>query len=161
MKRIGFGIALLLTLVAMPTFAQANPVWTAVASTGVIDEAALGFFAFGTTNLGYKNNALQPIVARYNVVNIAGFVNPAWTTLELGYLDTSANTQVAASLWEVNPCTGTRVLKCTVVSVDNNASTCATCQFAGIDFVNFLYYVELTIARNANVNVQANTLRIW
>lgn len=161
MKRIGFGIALLLALVTVPAFAQVNPVWTAVASTGVIDEAALGIFAFGTTNLGYKNNSLLPIVARYNVVNIAGAVNPAWTMLELGSLDTSANTQVSASLWEVNPCTGTRVLKCTVVSVNDDVATCATCQFAGIDFVNFLYYVEVTLSRNMNVPVQATTLRIW
>ena len=42
MKKLALGCALLLALVAVPTWAQVNPVWTAVASTGTIDEAALG-----------------------------------------------------------------------------------------------------------------------
>jgi hypothetical protein len=164
MKRVTLGLVLLLAVLATtaPSFAQVNPVWTAVASTGAIDEGSLGNFLFGTTNLGYRNNVLTPIIARYNVVNIAGFVNPAWTTLELGAVDATANGQVSATLWEVNPCTGTRVAKCTTTSVDNDqAGVCTTCQFAGIDFVNFLYYVEVTLSRNMAVNVQATTLRIW
>lgn len=160
----------LLSLLSLPAFAQApnNPlVWTAVASTGTIDESALGIFSFGTTNLGYLGTSpsMAPIVARYNVTNLAGGgMNPPWNTLELGYLDTNTGGQVTATLFRVNPCTGSRVALCTVTSVDNpTGPTCRSCSFtAGVNFQAFLYYVEVTITRlTPSASPQANTLRIF
>lgn len=169
MKRT-FVVAALLSLLGLPALAQ-NPtsplVWTAVASTGTMDESALAIFQFGTTNLGHlaTSTSLNPIVARYNVTNLAGGgANPAWNTLELGYLDLNNGGSVVATLYRVSPCNGNRVVLCTVTSVDNSTGpTCKTCTFgAGIDFQNFLYYVEVTINRiSPGVFPQANTLRIF
>jgi len=153
----------------LPVLAQVvNPVWTAVASTGTIDEANYTpvNFAFGTTNLGFLGGNFGAIVARYNVTNINGAMNPPWNFLELGAIDTSnmAGNQVVASLYQVNPCTGAQVLLCSTTSVLTGAAgVCTTCQFAGpIDFIQFLYYVEVKVSRTAaGINEQALTLRIY
>lgn len=164
-----FIATVLLSLLSLPALAQAptSPlVWTAVASTGTIDESALSIFSFGTTNLGYLGGSasVAPIVARYNVTNLAGGgLNPLWNTLELGYLDTTAAGQVTATLFRVNPCNGTRIALCTVTSVDVATAACRTCLFtAGVNFQAFLYYVEVTLTRSTpGVSPQANTLRIF
>jgi hypothetical protein len=164
------GALVLFSLLSLPAFAQAPAtplVWTAVASTGTIDESALDFFSFGTTNLGYLGGSPStlPIVARYNVTNLAGGgANPLWNTLELGYLDPNSGGQVTATLYRVNPCTGSRIPLCTVTSVDNSTgSTCRSCSFtAGVNFQAFLYYVEVTLTRlTPSASPQANTLRIF
>lgn len=161
----------------LPLLAQVapNPVWTAVASTGTVDEAnytpvnfAFGGGPPGLPSLGFLGGAVQPpVVARYNVTNLAGFGNPPWTTLELGAIDTSpaAGNNVTARLIQVKPCSGLQVVLCTVVSLDNPAGNgvCKTCNFtASIDFTQFLYYVEVTVSRTSNANnEQALTLRIF
>ena len=155
-----------IALAGLPLAAQTGT-WTAVASTGVVDESAAGIYAFGSTNLGYNSaGSVAPIVARYNVTNTFGggvSDNPAWTVLELGYFDNSVNSLVSATLFRVNPCTGAQAAICTVTSVDNAAATCNTCVFAAgsINFAASLYYVEVKISRNAvAVSPQALTLRI-
>ena len=67
---------------------QAKP-WTAVGSTGVVDEASLNVFAFGTADIAFKAGAAGTVVvARYNVTNTfdnnANPNRPGWTTLEMG-----------------------------------------------------------------------------
>lgn len=163
------GALILLALLGVPAFAQAptSPlVWTAVASTGTVDESAENFYAFGTTNLGYLGGSpsTDPLIARYNVTNLAGGgVNPLWNTLELGYLDTNAGGQVSATLYRVNPCTGSRVQLCTVTSTDSSTPACRSCTFgAGMNLQAFLYYVEVTLTRlTPGASPQANTLRIF
>jgi hypothetical protein len=153
-------------LAGLPLAAQTG-MWTAVASTGVVDESATGIYAFGSTNLGYNGaGSLATIVARYNVTNTLGggvSDNPGWTLLELGYFDNSPMSSVSATLFRVNPCTGAQALVCTVTSFDNAAATCNFCQFPPTTF-NFaanLYYVEVKIGRSVNtVFPQALTLRI-
>jgi hypothetical protein len=143
--------------------------WTAVASTGTVDESAENFYAFAPnpTTLGYLGGSMSilPVVARYNVTNTSnasGEIAP-WNTLELGYFDNANGSVVTAQLFEVDPCTGLRTLICQAQSVNAAASTCVTCTFnAPIDFGNFLYYVEVTITRNnSNLLPTANTLRIF
>ena len=163
-----FTVLALLAL-PLPLLAQVNPVWTAVASTGTIDEANFTpavNFVFGSTNLGFLGNNTGTIVARYNVTNIAGPVNPAWNHLELGAIDTSgaAGNQVTATLYQVNPCTGVQVALCVATSITTGAAgVCTDCNFINvINFTQFLYYVEVRISRNvANANEQALTLRIY
>jgi hypothetical protein len=153
-------------LAGLPLAAQTGT-WTAVASTGVVDESATGIYAFGTTNLGYNGaGSLNPIVARYNVTNtLGGGVSdtPPWTILELGFFDNNAGSSVAATLFRVNPCTGVQTAICTASSFDNAASACTFCQFPAntFNFATNLYYVEVKIGRNAvALNPQAFTLRI-
>jgi hypothetical protein len=155
-----------MVLAGLPLAAQTGT-WTAVASTGVVDESAAGIYAFGSTNLGYNAaGSVAPIIARYNVTNTFGggvSDTPPWTRLELGYFDSSAMSSVRADLFRVNPCTGTQVLICSVTSVDATAPTCLQCGItAGFNFANFLYYVQVTVSRTSNaVSPQAFTLRIF
>jgi hypothetical protein len=153
-------------LAGLPAAAQTGT-WTAVASTGVVDESAAGLYAFGTTNLGYlAAGPLNPIVARYNVTNtFGGGVSdmPPWTHLELGYLNTAATGSVHADLFQVNPCTGVQTLLCTAVAGVGAGPACTTCSFAPpLNFAAHLYYVQVTISRTAAAATpQAFTLRIF
>jgi hypothetical protein len=169
MKKVlaSLAVALAVTVLAGLPLAAQTGTWTAVASTGVVDESAAGIYAFGATNLGYNAaGSVAPIVARYNVTNTFGGGSsdtPPWMFLELGYFDNAAASQVSATLFRVNPCTGAQVALCTVTSFDSAASTCNTCAFAGgsINFAAALYYVEVRISRTAvAVSPQALTLRI-
>lgn len=167
LSRLILGVAML--SLPLPALAQVNPVWTAVANTGVIDEANLTpvNFAFTGSALGHLGASIAPpVVARYNVVNLGGNQNPAWTTLQLGAIDTSAavGNDVTASLIRVNPCTGARVIICTAVSITNSTGACTVCNFAAgtFNFNAFLYEVEVTVSRTAStVTEQATTLRIF
>jgi hypothetical protein len=168
MKRAFISLAVAAVVLAGLPLAAQSGTWTAVASTGTIDESALGIFAFGSTNLGYLGGsaAVTPIVARYNVTNtLGGGVSDImpWTTLELGYFDNSVNSAVRADFFRVDRCTGAQQLICTAGSVDAAASQCVRCTFpAGtVNFANNLYYVQVTLSRNAAaVSPQALTLRL-
>ena len=149
-------------------FAQTLPKpWTAVGSTGVVDEASLSTFAFGTTEIGFKAGASSTkIVARYNVTNTfdnnANPNKPGWTTMEMGS-NAPLNTIVTARLFEVKACDQSQVLLCTA----NNRSSdhpCAKCTINGtIDFTSHLYYVEVTLDRTSVNNSPPSmyTLRIF
>ena len=150
-------------LLAAPLMLHADH-WTAVGSTGTVDEAALGFFCMNGTQLGYRagSASVSPIVARYNVTNTSGQEIAPWNVLELGYFDNAAAGQVTAQFFQVDPCTGARTLICSVTSLNAAAPNCVRCTFGvGIDFSQFLYYVEVTVSRtNAAALPTANTLRI-
>lgn len=142
-----------LFLAALPLAAQTGT-WTAVGSTGVIDESSLSLFNFGTTNLTFGATASGTIVARYNVTNtLGGGVSdlPPWNTLEMGYLDSNTATTVQATLFQVDPCTGKQVALCTVTSVDSTAPTCNRCSFptGSINFARQLYYVQAVLTRGS------------
>lgn len=159
-----FAIALLF-LAALPLSAQTGT-WTAVASSGAIDEASRNDYNTSGPNLSHVAGSLTPIVARYNVTNTFGGGaddTPLWTQLELGYFDNSAGGQVRATLFRVDPCTGLPVMICTVTSVDSSSSTCVPCSItAGFDFSQYLYYVEVAITRTTTgVTPTAKTLRIF
>lgn len=163
-KRTLVALAIVAVVLTALPLAAATGTWTAVASTGVLDESAAGIYAAGSSNLGYgPAGSVAPIVARYNVTNTWSTSDtPPWTLLELGYFDSSPSSAVRADLFQVDPCTGSQVVICSVVSVDNVSSTCQSCQFAPtINFASKLYYVQVTISRTTPaVNPQALTLRI-
>ena len=162
MKR--FLLALAILALALPAAAQINPVWTAAASTGAIDESSLGFYSVNLSSLGYLTGSasLNRVVARYNVTNLAGTSNPTWSTLELGYFDNSPASTVLATLYRVNFCTGSVTALCTVTSVDASGNTCNRCNFtAPLDFTTNAYFVEVSISRTSTaVSPQAILLRI-
>lgn len=158
-------LAALLLTAALPA-AAATGTWTAVASTGVVDESAVGIYSFGSTNLTYLGGSasVAPIVARYDVTNTwAVSDTPPWTTLELGYFDSSPSSTVRAELFQVDRCTGIQKLICTVNSVDFTTSTCGHCTLAvPANFGINLYYVQVTLTRTIpTVTPQALTLRIF
>jgi len=154
-----------LFLATLPLAAQTGT-WTAVASTGTLDESAAGAYSLSGPNLSHVAGSLTTLVARYNVTNTYGGGSddtPLWTRFELGSLDTAPAGTVTARLYRVEPCTGNQVLICTATSVDNTAPDCETCTItAGFDFSQYLYYVEVTVSRTSSlVTPTAKTLRIY
>jgi hypothetical protein len=68
---------------------------------------------------------------------------------------------VSAVMYRVERCTGNRVAVCTINSLDSAAPNCRTCSFGSIDPDTYLYYIEVTITRNAsNLTPSVRTLRI-
>jgi hypothetical protein len=153
--------------------------WTAVASTGTVDETSLNGFAFGSSqpsDFGFRPaTPMLQLLARYNVTNT--FDNnanpniPNWHILELGAIAPLGST-VSASLFQIERCTG-KVFPppgaapgaplCTATIFNTPAASCRTCNFAGpVDFANFLYFVEVKLSRpNVNSQPRAFTLRVF
>ena len=159
--------ALALFLTAMPMAAQSGA-WSAVGSSGNIDEMSLGAFAVNNSNLGLTPGFVGSVVARYNVTNTYGggiTDAPPWSTLQMTYFDNAAGSNVAATLFRVNACTGAIAVVCSILnSVDNAANTCQTCVIpaGAINFATSLYYVEVKVSRNAAaLNPQLIGLRIF
>ena len=141
--------------------------WTAVGSTGVIDEDSLNFFAFSNTDLGFRAGANSlNIVARYNVTNTfdnnANPNRPGWTRLEMGST-TPLNTIVEGKLFQIRSCDTQQVLICTARNRSGD-TPCALCTFnnTAVDFTTNLYYVEVTLTRGSTQtpSPRLHTLRL-
>ena len=141
--------------------------WTAVGSTGAVDEMSIPLFGTNGPNLGFRGANGNLIVARYNVTNT--YDNnpiptlPGWSKIELGST-TPGNSIVTARLWQVDPCTGQQIQLCQAINnTDNAIPHCVTCTFAvPIDFALFVYYVEVDIQRpNGMTNPSVFSLRIF
>ena len=151
-----------------PAFQTQPKPWTAVGSTGVIDEASLTTFAFNGTEIGFRPGATATIVvARYNVTNTfdntPGAPNkPGWTTMEMGST-APINTIVEAKLFEVKACTNDPVLLCTARNRSSD-HPCARCTITGtVDFTDKLYFVEVTLNRTSlnTTPPRMHTLRLF
>lgn len=170
-KAVLFAAAALF-LTALTASAQTGT-WTAVGSTGIADpnpiyaawgpisETGAGFAPWGGSNSG-------TVRLRYNVTNTYGGGlddTPAWTTLEVGYSNTSLTGSVTARLYQVNRCSGSRTQLCSVTSSSSSSSgACSTCNFSStsFNFANNLYYVEVDVVRSVGTSApQVNTLRIF
>jgi hypothetical protein len=142
--------------------------WTAIGSTGAVDEAALGIYAVNGAELGFKSaSAGTVIVARYNVTNT--FDNnsdpavPGWTTLEMGS-NAPLNCINSATLYRVKYCDRTPEPLCTARNRSSD-HPCATCQFLStdVDFSGYLYYVEVSLDRTGapGASPTVYTLRLY
>lgn len=171
-KKVTLLAAVALLLTAFAASAQTGT-WTAVGSTGVADpnplysawgpinETGAGFAPWGGSNSG-------TVRLRYNVTNTygGGFDDtPPWNTLEVGYSNTGLTGTVTARLYQVNRCSGTRTLLCSVTSGSSSSSgACSTCSFSSASF-NFgvnTYYVEVDVVRSAGTSTpRVNTLRVF
>jgi hypothetical protein len=161
--------------IASPT-AQAAQVpqpvpWTAVASTGAVDEESLGRYAAIGTSITYRSTSqsLDPITVRYNVTDLSlSQPRPGWTHLELGSAVPGGGSFVSATLFRVDRCTGAQQEICTTTNDGINAvGVCTTCEFPAnaIDFSlmpGYLYYVRLTLDRDDQPDPpSAYTLRLY
>lgn len=139
-----------LLLLTSPVRAQ---VWSAAGSTGVADPTAAGLYSFTGPSVEYlgTTTSTAPIKLRFPV--ISGSNAPAWTTFEVGYRDFGAGTaeQVTASLYRYDPPTGNVVPIALIFSTDNasSSSTAIPGAYLPIDFTRYLYYVDVTLTRNA------------
>ncbi len=137
-------------LVAMPALA-ASPPWTAAGTTAVIDESSVPLYALTPPYLGFSAAAgIGVITAYFNVTDTSATTIPGWNTLEISYFDNSVQTQVWATLYQLDKCDGTVVALCTVTSVDHPTNTCKPCTFTQqIDFTKYDYYVTANIYRSS------------
>jgi hypothetical protein len=141
--------------------------WTALGSTGAVDEAALNIYAFNGSEIGFKAGAAGTLVtARYNVTNTydnnSAPNKPGWHTLEMGST-APINTIVEAKLFQVKACDPTPVLLCTARNRSMD-TPCARCTINGtIDFTDHLYFVEVTLNRPSATATppRMHTLRIF
>ncbi|HLL72049.1 MAG TPA: hypothetical protein VK363_11480 [Pyrinomonadaceae bacterium] len=140
------------TTAPVPFQAVRSP-WTAVGSTGVIDEASANFHAFGSADIGFRAGSPGTLItARYNVTNT--FDNnsdpnfPGWTTLEMGS-NAPINTIIEARLFRIKTCDFTPELLC-IARNRSNDFPCARCSIqTPIDFTSNLYYVEVVLDRTS------------
>lgn len=165
MKNLLVGLAVALFLAPLSLSAQTGT-WTAVASSGALDETATGIHSVNGSSLQHQGASLTTIVSRYNVTNTfgGGLTDlPPWSRLELGAFDNTNLGSVRAILYRVDRCSGAQTPLCGVGSIDNAAPTCQVCTFGQqIDFSQYLYYVEVSILRsNGGVFPSARTLRIF
>jgi hypothetical protein len=150
-----------------PAFQVPPRPWTALGSTGAVDESALSFYGSVSTEIGFKLNAAgRVLVARYNVTNTfdnnANPNQPGWRTLEMGS-NAPNSVIISAKLFQVRACAPAQEMICEARNRSND-HPCATCQIsAPIDFTNNLYYVEVTLNRTAVPNALPRmfTLRIF
>jgi hypothetical protein len=141
--------------------------WTAVGSSGAVDEASLNRYAFGSAEITFRPGATGSVVtARYNVTNTfdnnANPNRPGWRKLEMGS-DTPNSTIIEAKLFQIKACDTTPVLLCTARNRSNDHK-CATCDInATIDFTDSLYYVEVSLNRFNLTTAQPRmfTLRLF
>lgn len=162
-------VTLLVLFCGAPASAYRGAPWTAVASTGTIDEAGLGIYAAGAATVGYLagSPSTAQIVARFNVIQNYGQFSTTvagWNTLELGYFDNAAGSSVSATLWEVALSTGAQTDLCTVTSIDNATPTTKVCYFLStpLDFSSNVYFIAVKINRdNAILQPFFYSLRIF
>lgn len=142
--------------------------WTAVGSTGAVDESSLNLYAFGNADIGFRPGAPGSVItARYNVTNTfdnnANPNRPGWTILEMGS-NAPVNTIIEARLFQIQSCTQQPVLICTARNRSMD-SPCARCTFpaVAVDFTSNLYYVEVTLTRPAGSALMPRmfTLRLF
>jgi len=151
-------LALLFTL-APNAHAQLGPIWNHTASSCAIDEADLGIFQANQEEVFFMPGAVGDIFLRCNVNNpldVAMAGQPGWDLLGITYQDPDGmgvNTRVVAFLYQVNKATGVQGLLSTF---DSNALADPTEHYSSIcfappigDFLNFYYYVQVRISRNA------------
>jgi hypothetical protein len=164
------------TPVAAQTIAApANAAWTAVGSSGTVDESSIPFFGFTGASAGYgPNGSVAPLEFRYNVVNIHHVVSaagaipsvamPGWTVMEFG-AQAPYTSLAEAYLYRVNRCTGQQTLICQVRHYNQPApGICKPCSFVNstFNFSSYLYYVRVVLDRNTPYEQpMAHTLRIY
>lgn len=142
---------LALSLAVLPLTAVHAATWTAVASSGTVDEASLGSFAVTGPNLSHNAASLTDIVARYNITDTSGTGLPGWTTLEMTASNATGG-MVRADLYQVDACGGDDLQLCIIFA--QGGPSCRTCTFGAgtFDFNNYLYYVEVRVSRTSTAN---------
>ena len=163
MKKLHIIALATVALLAAPVASFATH-WTAVCSTGAIDEADVDQYAFSLAALTFRSGQTGTIQAKYNVTNTSQEVNiPPWTTLQLGYLDTSASSSVSAVLFRVTRCTGAVTSIASVTSTDSATAHCSTGALSeAVNFGSFNYYIIVTVNRSStSVSPAAYTLTLF
>jgi hypothetical protein len=166
MKTLTRFLAFAALLAALPAAAQTLD-WSSTGSTGVFDYPST--YKFTTTGPTVKFISIQTgtILFRYPVTNTFGSSSstiPGWTTLHATFTDDSSNGSVTTKLFRVDKCDFTETQLCSITSTDGaNTPVCDSCTFnsTDVDFANYYYYVEVTLARTAtSANAQIHAVAL-
>ena len=155
MIRVSF---LTMLLTALPLAAQTYD-WSMVGSTGAIANPAAGYLFTGPT-FSFSGTYRSNLVARYRVTNTYGSAiskQPGWTTLYASLTDDSTSGSVTVKLIRVDKCNNTETTLCTITSTDGTDPHCNSCTFnsTDVDFANYEYYVQATLARSISTANEA------
>jgi hypothetical protein len=144
-------LVIVAALFALPALA-ASPPWTAVGTTAVIDEGSVPLYTLTPPFLGFNASGTGVINAYFNVTDTSGAGTgfTTWNTLQISYFDNAPQSQVSATLYQLDKCDGTVTTLCTVTSSDAAANTCKECSFANvIDFNRYDYWVTAVLYRSS------------
>jgi len=148
----------LAALLAVSSNAGAQ-VWTAVGSTGAVEDTSLANYFAGGSSLAFRSGATGTVAAGYNVTNPLTSGSPAWTTLELTARNAGGSpaTFANATLYRV-PRTGSSASGlCTLAAPATGATSTTTCTFSStlVDFANYNYFVRVILGRDSTASTQA------
>ena len=139
-----------LALAVLSPFAANAVDWTAVGSTGALDEGSLGVYAVNDAALFFAAPSTGNIISYFNVVNNSGTDTPPWTTLDLTSKDGSANGNVTAVLYRVAKCSGSIIAVCSALSSETSTTpVCTSCSTGQLDFANNAYFIKVFVDRTA------------
>ncbi len=139
--------------------------WTAVGSTGTVDESSLGYIGFYQGVAFNANYGTATI--RYNVTATDDLFGGANTRFAMRYLDAGACTRVEASLIRYNLNTGVNTTLLTLNSDSFPQSAAFQTKFIdsaslpAFDFDNNGYFVEVNLTDNCGSgNARIGLLRL-
>src|SRR5277367_5355751 len=147
-----FATMLLGGLMLASPAAQAQ-IWSSAASVCQPGSDSVGFYAFNVATFEFAGSDTGTIRTRCAVTNPLDSGTPNWKTLVVGYQDpdgTGVNYQVNAELNRLSKTTGTAYL---IKVFDSSAFAITTAASRSIsfnhtfDFVNFAYFVTLSVTR--------------
>ena len=145
--------ALAALLAALPAAAQTFD-WSSTGSTGIFDYPSMYKYSTTGPSVKFANFQSGTVLFRYPVTNTYGSSTstiPGWTTLHATFTDDSSNGSVTVKLFKVDKCDYTETQLCSITSTDGaNSPVCDSCTFnsTDVDFANYYYYVEVTLARS-------------
>jgi hypothetical protein len=160
------GVIGFVAMLAVASSAHAQT-WTAVASSGALDNFSLSTYSSSFAMLGFNTTASANVNAIYNVTNLKDSGNPAWTTLEFTARVPSPgglNTFATAGLYRVPKGSATQSVICTALAPGTSAISTSSCTFSSalIDFANYNYFVRVSLGRDSGVGtVAAYGLRVF
>ncbi|HKH44875.1 MAG TPA: hypothetical protein VKM72_09465 [Thermoanaerobaculia bacterium] len=148
-----------LALLAISSNASAQ-MWTAVASTGAIEDTAIGNYYAGSSSLAFRAGATGTVGANYNVTNPKDTGNPAWTTMEFTAKNPGGSpaTFAQAILYRAPRGTASGASSvCIAIAPVSASATTTTCTFSSsmIDFNNYRYFVRVLLGRDSTSTVVA------
>lgn len=148
-------LAVLAVLIAAAPALAASPPWTAAGTTVVIDETSVPMSALTPPYFGFSAAAGNGVITGYlNVTDITGTGLPPWDVLELSSFDNSPQSQVSATLFQLDKCTGAVTALCQAVSTDSTITKCSRCGFnTPMDFNLYDYYITVNIYRSSTALV--------
>lgn len=144
-------LAVFAVLIAAAPALAAAPPWTAAGTTVVIDESSVPLAALTPPFFGFAPGVGNGVITGYlNVTDTTATALPGWNYLELSAFDNSPQSQVSATLFQLDKCTGAVTAICQAVSTDAAVTKCSRCALnAQLDFNLYDYYVTVNVYRSS------------